>query len=361
MSGGNVIDETKNVSTDHAITLSFQQNASLKNVQYTQFMIKGDFPSQSTDVAVRPSAGGVAVNYIASKFYVVGSSDNSNPIPQFSGSTGAPAMLMILLNDKEAKKTLYFCVLLANSASPSPGSEKLNALIQPSPAADQIINFDSLFNNQKTKFAIYTDQGATFILCVEPTNLPVNMMLAALKNPLTAPSFSNIPSKYSIVGSAATPGEWMECENVAIGADDVKTYALPITSNIITDMDSYTSYKTIILFITLFIAMVVFYATVPTVYVGLITTISKKFNISSLSTLVNVVDYGVSGVLLLLTFILMWVGITSEEKNATDVLLSGFIIFLIWLIGATIITMKKTDPNFPVITKTASQVGHRYH
>jgi hypothetical protein len=153
-------------------------------------------------------------------------------------------------------------------------------------------------------------------------------------------------SAYSVI-QLNQPGEWMECEYVPIDSEEVTTYNIPIASDLVKSGSMFNAMQTIILFIVFFFICVFAYLVIPVSYLAVVgiwlkqmapnaySSSDKKDYIWYLDAILSILVGGTG-------FILVCVALfTNNLPNANDVILSGFCLGIIYIIGYIVIQSKK--------------------
>jgi hypothetical protein len=162
----------------------------------------------------------------------------------------------------------------------------------------------------------------------------------------------NTNTMVNSVNAADQP--WMVCENVEIDSDEMITsYNLPINSPILKEYGTVDSFKTAVMFIVFFFVCMFSYLIIPPVYLMIIKKIMDRSKPNGVGEkdFIFYIDFILCFLLGGTGFILICVGALSEPgkvENQGDVLLSGFVISLIFIISYIIIQSKKmTGPFVP--------------
>jgi len=212
---------------------------------------------------------------------------------------------------------------------------------------DQYIVYESQNFMGPCKVIIYTSP----IRIVTPTDSFVNET-DLFKDISTDQSITN-----TIVNSVnASDQPWMVCENVEIDSDEMITsYNLPINSPILKEYGTVDSFKTAVMFIVFFFICVFSYLLIPPVYLMIIKKIVSRSKPTGMGEkdFIFYIDFILCFILGGTGFILICVGALSEPgkvENQGDVLLSGFVLSLLFIISYIIVQSKKmTGPFVPGI------------
>jgi hypothetical protein len=160
-------------------------------------------------------------------------------------------------------------------------------------------------------------------------------------------------SVYSVV-PVAQSGQWMECDYVPIDSEEVATYNLPISSDLVKSSSMFSSFQTIILFIVFFFICVLSYFIIPGAYQALVylcfRTYASEGGVAEKKKINAYLDFAISFVLCVPALLLVVCGVfvpnSNSNVNTGDVILSGVCIGIIYIIGYIVVQSKKLDENF---------------
>jgi hypothetical protein len=148
----------------------------------------------------------------------------------------------------------------------------------------------------------------------------------------------------------------MVCENVEIDSDEtITSYNLPINSPILKEYGTVDSFKTAVMFIVFFFICVFSYLLIPPVYLMIIKKLVSRSKPNGMGEkdFVFIIDIILCVILGGTGLILIGVGALSKPcqvENQGDVLLSGFVISIIFIISYIVVQSKKmTGPFVPGI------------
>lgn len=230
--------------------------------------------------------------------------------------------------------------LMSPLANPNP-SLYLNNLIKPETGTNQYIVYTGKDKNRnETTMIIYTS--------------PISVAAQPFKS--TASDWIGLvePVSYSIV-SKNSDGEWMECDYAPMDSDEVvTTYNIPIQSSVLKDSKTFDSFRTLIMFMVFLMLCIFSYLIIPSVYLAVIAKLLTAVGGNSISsgekkTWILYIDIAISAVFGITGLILLCVGAFAnpdEVKNTGDILLSGFIISIIFVISYIVIQSKKMTGKF---------------
>jgi hypothetical protein len=284
--------------------------------------------------------------YTATNLWIIGpdSSNGLHSIPNanFNGE-------LVIQNYSTSVGSFYMCFPLASSSSQQVSdidglfakstiggvSININLDVVPSAGTNSFIFYNST-TKDASPVAVYTSPiQITSDLMTYTNNLPISM---------TGTNMQTI--------SNSQVSEWMECDNVPIGSDTIATYNLPIQSGLVKDINTIDSFKTIVMFIIFFIVCVFSYFLIPSAYLALINIyIGKKYmDPKSKKETVGKIDLFISSVIIgfSILFLILGVGVfgNASNSNTGDLLLTGIILSIIYIIGYVVIQSKKLGGRF---------------
>lgn len=298
--------------------------------------------------------------YKADTMWIIGDAPgSSNPLHDVLGAQNVIGEIVIRNVSTNNDNYIYMCYLLSpstNTGSTSQVDTIMNSVYSNSGSVPININLnaDTSETLSSAKYIVYTSSSLNpgVTVCVYSIPIPVSSSsssyLLTLQNNLDL--FDMSASVYSVVGTN-TEGSWMECDYVPIDSEEIMTYNLPINSGVAKDQSTFNSFQTIILFVVFFFISVFAYFLIPSVYSWLAMNLLSKINDQDEIQKKNrifMMDCIVSGLLVGVSVILIATGAFGPESpNNGDVLLSGFCISIIYIIGYIIIQSKKNnDPKF---------------
>jgi hypothetical protein len=143
----------------------------------------------------------------------------------------------------------------------------------------------------------------------------------------------------------------MECDYVPIGSDTVTTYNLPIQSSALKDMGSIDTFRTIIMFIVFLFICAFSYLIIPTVYLIVMQRIlgNQFLDQASKKKKIFYIDVIISFAFCATALILICVGAFADPSpsvNSGDLILSGLIISILYIISYIVIQSKKLGGKF---------------
>lgn len=310
-------------------------------------------PSSSSNITYTQSNS--SSEYKANQLYIIGAGPGSKyPLHNVSGAENVTGELIIKNVSTNNDNPIYMCYLLSSITSGTSSTTQVDSILNTAATSSSSpivvnLNADTKQTSSSTKYIVYTSSvinpGATVVICTTPINVSSSVLFPLQNN---APLFDMSATIYSVI-DANVEGSWMECDYVPIDSEEVMTYNLPINSGVAKDQSTFNSLQTIVLFIVFFFISVFAYFLIPSVYSWFANKVVQSGeDETDKKNRIFIMDCILSGVLGGLSAILIGVGAFGPENpNNGDVLLSGFCIGIIYLIGYIIIQSKKTnDDNF---------------
>jgi len=318
--------------------------------------------SSSSNSNVTYTVNGKSTEYKANKLWVVGSAaGTANPLHNVIVPGATIVGELIIQNfDVNGANPLYMCYLLAVT-SDSGFTGQIDSMFQATASSQSTITVDLNADiNAKASsmdtYVVYNSTnvsaGAPVIVLTRPLFI-TSVTLFVLQNNVGLFDMAPTPlSQYAIVPTAA-PGTWMECDNVPIGSEDVMALSLPTGSGLITDIASFGSFRVIIMFLVFFFACLFGYLIIPIAYLAMAYAVIGRAFIDQNSKRRRIMwmDYAISGILLTLSGILICIGALTPSTslpnaNLGNILLSGFCILMIYIMGYIVIQSKKMTGRF---------------
>jgi len=362
-------DPTKTPDPSQSITVNYLPMgiSNILNDKTNNWIVADCEPSSSSNVTYTNTSG-ITEEYRARSLWIVGSgmSPNTTPVHNVQGATNVNGELVIMNVNSNGDKIMYLCYLLSlTSATLTPGS--IDAILNGNGSTMMTVDLNSDISARgapfytaptetvphppESDYIVYTSVSSTGQICTvivysQPLYITsVNIM--ALQNNLTPNNFAltAVPaSNYAVIGPA-TMGEWMECDNVSVGAPEVASLNIPLASGIIQDASAFTSFRTIVLFIVFLFLCIFAYLIVPGTYLALVYRVLGRDYLDQETKLRRIfrMDAIISFVFISVSVILVCVGLFADVKNTGSILLSGFCIGMIYLIGYIIIQSKKVS------------------
>lgn len=356
-------DLTQSPSAQQSITVQFSPSQ-ISSVIYDNQIISGSLTNTSDAANVTILQNNFPLNsYVATRFYIVGNygggkltamRDASGAYLDTSGQ--ACGELVIECSNTQGSDKLRLCYLLfTGQPSGDQGTDSLVQVLQSSLATSpKTVDFGSAISGSlssaNTKAAIhksylmYTNGNYTYVVSAVPIHVAASLIFSNGASNSSIIDFSTVAS-YTII-SMQDSGTWMECDYSPLGsfADTATVLSVPISS--VSDMNADQSFRQIIMFLVFLVALVVFYFIIPPLYQMIIWKLANN-DVNAMCNVMNYFDYGYNIIFGLLWFILLMVGVTSTDKNASNVLYSGIIIGVVHLITFGTISVSKYSPNFP--------------
>jgi hypothetical protein len=318
-----------NTNNGDFVSATYFNNSSTQNITYTMKSIKNTYKAKEIRVYGKLFEG-IAINYNATM--VIKNSKDTNSEDVY--------MCFLLTTNRISQPTEIDKLLTALQSSTK---IDINATINPKAGSDQYIVYDSKNFMGPCKVVIYTSP----IRIVTPTESFIT----------TTDWFTDISTdktKTNLVINSENMSDqpWMVCENVNIDSDEmITTYNLPIDSPIMKEYGTVDSFKTMVMFIVFFFICMFSYLIIPSVYLMIIKKIigSSKPPGMGVKDFIFYIDFVLSVVLGGVGLILICVGAFSDPevvKNTGDILLSGFVISIIFIISYIIIQSRKMTGAF---------------
>jgi hypothetical protein len=290
------------------------------------------------------TTNGATTTYTATQLWIIGGNgSNLHNVPGVNFDAE-----LVIQHTSSAGGYFYMCYLLASS--PMATASDIDGLFTQT-NTNITLNTDIVSGTGTDEFIIYTNQVDKISpVAVYTSPIQISSNVSIYQNNLG--SIISIPQPVdSQVISNNSASEWMECDNVPIGSDTVATYNLPIQSGLVKDINTLDSFRTIIMFIIFFLACVFSYFLVPSAYLGLINLFigNGYLDPDTKKSRVATIDWSISAIMiggLSIPLILSGVFGNPDTMNTGDVLLSGIIIGIIYIIGFIIIQSKKLGGRF---------------
>ena len=300
-------------------------------------------------------------SFVAKKYYIVGNSNNGilttfkkGNLKYLTDSSGSyHAEFVIEGKNTRTSEICRLCFLLFGGSKGIPGSETLKQLLE-SNTGSVTINIGDIINgtkkaaelqpSYKSSYIKYSYNNCTYIISTIPITVAAIFVYGNGVNGKSVIDFKK-PETYTVITPNDT-GDWMECEYApeGINSPEVKFMQMPVGS--IEDLKSEQSFRQIVLFLVFILFLMLAYFVIPPLYTMIIWKLSEN-NVNVMCTTMSRVDWGYNILLFLLWIILIIAGMKSKEDNASDVVYSGLIIFMIHAITLGTITVSKFSPNFP--------------
>jgi hypothetical protein len=229
--------------------------------------------------------------------------------------------------------------LITSGVSTSP-TVLLNQVIKPETGSNQHIIYTSSDKN---------GNQVTVVVYTSPISINTTPFTATTSDWIK----NTNPEKYSMVDSAeSSGGEWMECDYAPMDSDDViTTYNIPIQSSLIKDAKVLDSFRTLIMFMVFLLLCVFSYLIIPSVYLAVISKLlgNKFMSGGEKKTMILYIDIAISAVFGITGLVLLCVGAFSDPDvvpHTGDILLSGFVISIVFIISYIVVQSKKMTGKF---------------
>jgi len=284
--------------------------------------------------------------YTATNIWIIGSTapNGLHNIPNANFNAE-----LVIQNSSGTGVSFYMCFPLASSSSQQ-ASDIDGLFTKPTPSSVAInINLDIVPSAGTNSFIFYnstTPDANPVAVYTSPIQIQTDLIPYAGTLPISMSG----TNPQTISNSQVS--EWMECDNVPIGSDTIATYNLPIQSGLVKDINTIDSFKTIVMFIIFFIACVFSYFLIPSAYLALINIyVGKRYmDPSAKKNVVYNIDLFISSVIIgfSILFLILGLGIfgNAGNSNTGDLLLTGIILSIIYIIGYVVIQSKKLGGRF---------------
>lgn len=313
--------------------------------------------SSTSNVSYTNAQG--TTEYKANKLWIVSNASGTNNQLHNVQGTMPNGELIIQNFDTNGSKVLYMCFLLSLTSADFQNGQIDNLLNTASlEASMQTVTLNADINakpDPTAKYIVYTSSklgpGATVVIFTQPIYVTsVNLM--ALQNNV---GLFDMAAATSAVIPTSVAGSWMECDYVPIGTDEVTTFNLPMGSGLMNDIASFGSFRTIVMFIVFFFICAFAYAIIPIAYSSLAARMLflQKLGPSAPNNLkrdrIWYMDVVLTIIFGVLSIVLIGIGAFADPSvvaNTSTLLLSGFCIGVIYIIGYIIIQSKKISGRF---------------
>ena len=225
----------------------------------------------------------VSTEYKANKLWIVSDgefSSNKTPMNEINGIT-QNAQLIIRNMNSNGDKVLFTCFPLVVK-DPGPPNGSIDSIVRATlnNLTQLTVNLNNdIFRDQKpgTKYVEYksTKGNGAIVLVYGDAIEIISESVKTLENNVNL--FNLQPKEYNIIG-APVPGEWMECDYVPIDSEEVATYNLPVSSQLVQESSAHNSFKTMIMFIIFILIAVACFGVIPAAYVFFLGFIFKFTN-----------------------------------------------------------------------------------
>ena len=228
--------------------------------------------SQSSTSNVTYTENNIPTEYKANKIWIISNgtfSSFKSPMNQING-INSDSQLIIRNMNSNGDKTLFMCFPLIVK-NPGPSRGVIDSIIRAETQNISQLTVD--FNNDirrnqtsGTKFIEYTSTKGNKATVLMYGNA-IEILSESVKDLENNVDLFNIqPSKYNIIG-APVPGEWMECDYVPIDSEEVASYNLPVSSQLVQDSSATNSLKTMVMFIIFILITMTCFSVIPAAYI----------------------------------------------------------------------------------------------
>jgi len=295
----------------------------------------------------------VTTEYKANKLWIISDGEftpDKTPMNEISGVI-ADAQLIIRNINSNGDKILFTCFpLIVKNPGPSRGA--IDSIVRSTNenVTQMTVSLNSdIFQNQtpNTKYIEYTSTkgNAATVLLYGNTIEIISEEVKSLKNNIDL--FNLQPIEYNIIGTP-TPGEWMECDYVPIDSEEVATYNLPVSSQLVQDSAAHNSFKTMIMFIIFILLAIVCFSVIPAAYIFVLGYIFNYSNTKTptdqrnMMTKINQVVVILFGIAIIQCFYIGVFADPAQYPNYAEYLLWGIILSVIIGVCYLIMESKKT-------------------
>lgn len=354
------IDKTPDATQSVNISFATLKSSNIIKSDISPKLIQADCAMDGPGANVTYTKSNVTANFTASKLQICGQIHDINGMSY----DGELVIQTLPMTNAGLTPPLYMCFLLSSNSTNN--KSDIDDLFKSTSASQLPLNISADANGAKYILYKSTDaQGAPCIVAIFTTPILIQSSLSGYTK--TTPWFKPATADYIVIQSNSD-GDWMECDYVPVGSETVTTYNLPIQSSIIKDSNALDSLRTIIMFVVFFIICVFSYFLIPVIYVAVAGYIVKSKFFTSMTGTMNAentgaedknknnrktilyMDYVLSFLFGGLGLILISVGAfsdTSKVENTGDLLLTGFSLSMIYIIGYIVIQSKKlSTPGF---------------
>ena len=302
----------------------------------------------------------VNTEYKANKLWIVSNgefSSNKTPMNEINGVT-QDAQLIIRNMNSNGDKVLYICFPLVVK-NPGPPSGAIDSVVRATlnnvTQLTVTLN-DDIFRDQTsgTKYIEYTsNKGNNAIVLVYGDAIEIiSESVKTLENNINL--FNLQPKEYNIIG-APVPGEWMECDYVPIDSQEVATYNLPVSSQLVQDSSAQNSFKTMIMFIIFIFIAIACFSVIPAAYVFLLgflfnfTNTVNPMDQRSMMNKINQVFVIIFGIAIIQCFYIGVFASPESYPNYAQYILWGVILSVLLGVCYLIMESKKSlSKNWPI-------------
>jgi hypothetical protein len=324
----------------------------ISNITTMNGSLNGTCSSQDTSVAnITYTSNNITNVYTAMEIWIIGNGGGIDPSGGLHNIPNANFNGELVILNKSTNGIFFMCFPLASSSTQQ--ASDIDVMFNPNPGVVPInINLDVIPSAGTNSFIVYNSNNSdNALIAVYTSPIQIQSDLSKYTNTL-APSIFTMTGKNMQTIPNIQTGEWMECDNVPIGSDTIATYNLPIQSGLVKDINTIDSFKTIVMFIIFFILCVFSYFLIPSAYLALINIyIGKKYmDPKSKKETVGKIDLFISSVLIgfSILFLILGVGVfgNASNSNTGDLLLTGIILSIMYIIGYVVIQSKKLGGRF---------------
>lgn len=302
----------------------------------------------------------VSMEYKANKLWIVSDgefSSNKTPMNKING-VAADAQLIIRNMNSNGDKILFTCFPLVVK-NPGPSRGAIDSIVRSTldNVTQLTVNLnDEIFADQKpgTKYVEYTSKKGNnaIVLMYGGAIEIISEQVKTLENNVNL--FNLQPKEYNIIG-APVPGEWMECDYVPIDSEEVATYNLPVSSQLVQDSSAQNSFKTMIMFIIFILIAVACFGVIPAAYVfflGFIFNYTKTVNPIDQRSMMNRINQIIAIIFGIAIIQCFYIGVFASPEsypNYAQYLLWGIILSVFIGVCYLILESKKTmSKNWPI-------------
>jgi hypothetical protein len=136
---------------------------------------------------------------------------------------------------------------------------------------------------------------------------------------------------------------YIDCTPTGVSSNDIKTYNLPINSNLIGEKQQMDFINTSINFLLFTFVVFIIYFTVPSVYKKIVIDKVNKMNGIDILTRIRSIDIWISLFIFILCYILFTDGFDNNNGNS---LIYGLFVVIIFCVSVSLIQSNKSDPTY---------------
>jgi hypothetical protein len=289
----------------------------------------------------------VTTEYKANKLWFISNgeySSNKTPMNQINGITSTGQLIIRNMNTN-GDKIIFVCFPLQQTIVNQGAIDNILLAVKNNKSNFQV-DLGPEFT-PGTKYVEYTStKGNNAIVLTYGGVIEImSEVVKSLENKVDL--FNLQPSEYNII-AGPVPGEWMECDYVPIDSDEVATYNLPVSSQLVQDSAAHDSFKTMIMFIIFILLAIACFTVIPASYVFFLGYVFKYSNSKTpddqrkMMTKINQIIVILFSIVIIQCF---YIGVFADPEqypNYAQYLLWGIILSVIIGVCYLIMESKKT-------------------